>query len=59
MKKLQLSKTNELCFIVWQFSQWLLDNDCHDVCMESTDKYWVPVFNLLEDEINVVLVPTI
>ena len=23
--------------------------------MESTDKYWVPVFNLLEDEINVVI----
>ena len=23
--------------------------------MESTGKYWVPVFNLLEDEINVVI----
>ena len=23
--------------------------------MESTDKYWVPVFNLLEDDINVVI----
>ena len=28
---------------------------CRDVCMESTGKYWVPVFNLLEDEINVVI----
>ena len=37
------------------FKQWLLDNDCHDVCMESTGKYWVPVFNLLEDDINVVI----
>ena len=116
MKKLQLSKTNELCFIVWQFSQWLLifyernyamqatyptccgvdvhksflvatiikttsgfepsyqkrrfsafnnsilefktwllKNDCHDVCMESTGKYWVPVFNFLEDDINVTI----
>ena len=44
-----------LGLIVWQFSQWLLDNDCLDVCMESTGKYWVPVFNLLEDEINVVI----
>ncbi len=35
--------------------QWLLDNDCHDICMESTGKYWVPVFNLLEDDINVVI----
>jgi len=40
---------------ILEFRQWLLDNDCHDVCMESTGKYWVPVFNLLEDNINVVI----
>ena len=40
---------------ILEFKQWLLDNDCHDICMESTGKYWVPVFNLLEDEINVVI----
>jgi len=40
---------------ILEFKQWLLDNDCHDVCMESTGKYWVPVFNLLEDKINVVI----
>ena len=40
---------------ILEFKQWLLDNDCHDVCMESTGKYWVPVFNLLEDDINVVI----
>lgn len=34
---------------------WLLDNNCRDVCMESTGKYWVPVFNLLEDSINVTI----
>ena len=44
-----------LSLIVWQFSQWLLDNDCLDVCMESTGKYRIPVFNILEDEINVVI----
>lgn len=38
-----------------RLKSWLLDNDCHDVCMESTGKYWVPVFNLLEDEINVTI----
>ena len=43
---------------ILEFKQWLLDNDCHDVCMESTGKYWVPVFNLLEDEINVVMLST-
>ena len=40
---------------ILEFKQWLLHNDCHDVCMESTGKYWVPVFNLLEDEINVTI----
>lgn len=37
------------------FKQWLNDHDCHDVCMESTGKYWVPVFNILEDSINVTI----
>lgn len=31
-----------------RFADWLLKNDCQDVCMESTGKYWVPVFNILE-----------
>ena len=37
------------------FKQWLLDNQCKDVCMESTGKYWVPVWNVLEDTIHVVI----
>lgn len=37
------------------FKQWLLDNHCKDVCMESTGKYWVPVWNVLEDTIHVVI----
>jgi len=37
------------------FKAWLLENDCREVCMESTGKYWVPVFNLLEDSINVTI----
>ena len=37
------------------FKAWLLENNCRDVCMESTGKYWVPVFNLLEDAINVIV----
>ena len=40
---------------ILQFKQWLLDNNCLDVCMESTGKYWVPVFNLLEDSISVTI----
>ena len=31
-----------------QFADWFHEKDCLDVCMESTGKYWVPVFNILE-----------
>jgi transposase len=34
---------------------WLCENNCKDVCMESTGKYWVPVFNILEDSCNITL----
>ena len=32
-----------------RFADWLHANNCIDVCMESTGKYWVPVFNILEE----------
>jgi len=35
--------------------QWLLDNNCRDVCMESTGKYWIPIYNILEESCDVVL----
>lgn len=38
-----------------EFKKWLLENNCLDVCMESTGKYWVPVFNLLEDSIRITI----
>lgn len=37
---------------ILQFKQWLIVNNCFDVCMESTGKYWVPIYNLLEDTIR-------
>ena len=37
------------------FKKWLLEYDCKDVCMESTGKYWVPVWNVLEDSCHVVI----
>ena len=37
------------------FRQWLLDNHCLEVCMESTGKYWVPIWNVLEDSFHVVI----
>ena len=35
--------------------QWLLDRNCKDVCMESTGKYWIPVYNILEKICSIVL----
>lgn len=32
-----------------RFADWLHAKNCTDVCMESTGKYWVPVFNILEE----------
>ena len=37
------------------FKTWLISNNCYDVCMESTGKYWIPIFNILEDHFNVVI----
>jgi transposase len=36
-------------------SDWLSRNNCNDVCMESSGKYWIPVFNALEKTCNVCL----
>lgn len=47
-----------------KLTQWLSSFDCHHVCMESTGKYWIPVFNYkywipvfnyLEDDFDVVI----
>ena len=31
-----------------QFREWLIENNCQNVCMESTGKYYIPVYNALE-----------
>lgn len=40
---------------IQKFHDWLIENDCYHVCMESTGKYWIPIFNYLENDINVCL----
>lgn len=41
---------------ILRFAGWLSENNCNDVCMESTGKYWIPVFNILESRnINVTI----
>jgi transposase len=44
--------TNELRAL----KEWLLENECPIVAMESTGIYWRPVYNVLEDSVQVVLV---
>jgi transposase len=38
-----------------RLSDWLASYNCRDVCMESSGKYWIPVFNALEKTCNVCL----
>ena len=38
-----------------KLSGWLSSNSCEDVCMESTGKYWIPVYNILEDTCQITL----
>ena len=38
-----------------RLANWLSENSCRDVCMESTGKYWIPVYNILEPTCKVVL----
>lgn len=36
-------------------AEWLATHNCKDVCMESTGKYWIPIYNILEPTCNIVL----
>lgn len=38
-----------------RLAAWLSDNNCRNACMESTGKYWIPVWNILEATCNLVL----
>jgi len=38
-----------------RLADWLMENNCRDVCMESSGKYWIPVYNILELSCNIVL----
>lgn len=39
-----------------QLKEWLVENDCPIVAMESTSVYWRPVHNVLEGYLEVILV---
>ncbi len=38
-----------------ELAAWLAKYSCTEVCMESTGKYWIPVFNILEQSCFVTL----
>jgi transposase len=38
-----------------ELSQWLLQNNCCDICMESAGKYWIPAYNILRPTCKIVL----
>lgn len=40
---------------ILKFYDWRIENNCYHVCTESTGKYWIPVFNYLEADIDVCL----
>ena len=44
-----------LNYDIQNFHNWLIENDCKNVCMESTGKYWIPIFNYLENDIDICL----
>jgi len=35
--------------------EWLAVNNCDIVCMESTGKYWIPIYNVIEDSCKITL----
>jgi len=55
-----ISKYNQKFFSIinsniQRFYNWLIENNCCHVCMESTVKYWTSVFNYFENDIDVCL----
>lgn len=40
---------------VIKLRDWMIERNCRDACMESTGKYWIPIWNILESEIKLIL----
>jgi len=38
-----------------RFREWLIDNSCEVVAMESTGTYWIPVYSVLEGSFEVIV----
>ncbi len=51
----QTKRYNTLNNAINDMKLWLEANECNDICMESTGKYWIPVYNILEKDFNITL----
>jgi Transposase and inactivated derivatives len=40
---------------ILKFKEWILENNCEQVAVESTGVYWVPIYTVLEDKIEVIV----
>jgi len=38
-----------------KFKNWLKENGCHKVALESTGNYWLPIYHILEGSVNFIL----
>lgn len=38
-----------------KFKEWVIENNCEQVAVESTGIYWVPIHTVLEDKIEVIV----
>ena len=40
---------------ILKFKEWVIENNCEQVAVESTGVYWVPIHSVLEDKIEVIV----
>ena len=40
---------------ILKYKEWVLENNCEQVAVESTGVYWVPIYTVLEDKIEVIV----
>jgi transposase len=38
-----------------KFKNWIKENGCHKVALESTGNYWLPIYHVLEGSVNFIL----
>lgn len=53
---LKLQNRFETCLEdLLKFKNWLNENGCHKLALESTGNYWLPIYHVLEGSVNFIL----